>query len=555
MRSNFHILLLLMLPLLFQSCMKGSYLGPEDKPESTAIGFATGRQRPTKATATGAEAATLLGNHFIVSGVKYQGSFTSSPLTVFEKFNVNYTDGEWKYDGYQSESKELQHTKFWDRSAHAYRFVAVSGQGITIDGQMDMSKIGSTSDPVFTIKGTPANLVGSYVSRLETIKRTDAEFEKPVRLNFSTAGAAVRIGLYETISGYKVNDISFYDVETKAAKAFINAPSPVFAAGSEESSLKVYYPEGSDKAQFEFVANASESYKRSLELNALNYTDKIGENRVEASYTGSYTNVVPQTFSSDLSVKFDYKLVSTDGSLEEISRQGLVATIPQELAKWQGNYQYTYLFRISPASTELNYIEFDAVVVNSPDGFQETISTVTMPTISIFAKNGSTGAGDFRLDDDGHLNLYIAVKEPYAESSPTNVVLTHDNLHIYSVWSSAGALENLNGENAHDALDGDALHEGGEFVDTEGKRLVFTHVDDSRFKVGLTTIPGSETIDGSPIQINCARVPVDRAQCFILRYDSADKTHFPNPVYLIVRVWDKDVDGTFGLGNMVGGEL
>ena len=112
-----------------------------------------------------------------------------------------------------------------------------------------------------------------------------------------------------------------------------------------------------------------------------------------------YTYVFPmETNENVLKLKVNYLLTSIDGSKENIRVTGANAVVPVEFAKWRSNYAYTYLFKVSdntngqtgtsvgPAG--LYPITFDACLVNTEDGMQETITTVNDKSITTY-QNGS----------------------------------------------------------------------------------------------------------------------------------------------------------------------
>ncbi|MDO4992687.1 MAG: hypothetical protein Q4E26_06980 [Prevotellaceae bacterium] len=92
-----------------------------------------------------------------------------------------------------------------------------------------------------------------------------------------------------------------------------------------------------------------------------------------------------------LTIKVDYKLVSLDGSGQEINITGADATVPAEFCKWKSNYSYTYLFKIS--DDKLKPITFVAVgeVDNTTDNEQGTITTMGDYSITTH-QNGDTDA-------------------------------------------------------------------------------------------------------------------------------------------------------------------
>ena len=111
---------------------------------------------------------------------------------------------------------------------------------------------------------------------------------------------------------------------------------------------------------------------------------------------------MPNEEGTVLELRIDYTLESIDGSGEEIHVYGATAFVPAIYAAWKSNYAYTYIFKISDntngwtnkvdAATNntdpagLYPITFDAVVMETQDYTQSTITTVATPSITTYQK-------------------------------------------------------------------------------------------------------------------------------------------------------------------------
>ena len=111
---------------------------------------------------------------------------------------------------------------------------------------------------------------------------------------------------------------------------------------------------------------------------------------------------MPNEEGTVLELRIDYTLESIDGSGEEIKVYGATAFVPAIYAAWKSNYAYTYIFKISDntngwtnkvdAATNntdpagLYPITFDAVVMETQDYTQSTITTVATPSITTYQK-------------------------------------------------------------------------------------------------------------------------------------------------------------------------
>lgn len=178
----------------------------------------------------------------------------------------------------------------------------------------------------------------------------------------------------------------------------------------------------------------------------------IGRHSNEATFAGSLDNnyyqaVIPNTAGQTLTLRVNYTLVSTDGSKETIKVWGAKAIVPATYTKWQPNYAYTYIFKISDntnGSTDnlggkegLYPITFDAVVaqVEDANAEQTTITTVATPSITTYQKGHNYADADSYLASKG--DIYVMVKKDGG-------VLANDldaNGRLYTVAKTSGKAE------------------------------------------------------------------------------------------------------------------
>ena len=188
----------------------------------------------------------------------------------------------------------------------------------------------------------------------------------------------------------------------------------------------------------------------------------IGRTSNTASMAGEaegnyYTQYLPNERGTNLNLRVDYTLESTDGSGEVINVRGATAQVPLIYAQWKAGYAYTYLFKISdrtnghtgvydptkPDDTTVNSdpaglypITFDAVVVNSEeDNTQETITTVSTPSITTYQK-GSNVVNDNEYTTVN--DIYVTVNDGNEESTPDLAngklqKLTSENAALYTL--------------------------------------------------------------------------------------------------------------------------
>lgn len=417
------------------SCTSDDFIGdvttPQDNSpsESDAIVFSTASKGITRADIVGADAATLLDDKFVVGGFK--GSSTAASTIVFDNYNVQWTENtagktvsntsDWEYVGVAFnpnsdlyDATSTQTIKYWDYSQTLYDFVAYSlGQGTGLEA----SAINSTNHS-FTIKGDEANLTKCYIADRVTVKKAD--FGKEVTLYFRNLASKVRVALYETIPGYSVKDVRFYTSNaTDIVSDVTNTKATLIGSFKTSGTYTITYPgttEGEsdyNKAHVALAAGAaSSSADYRDDFGSLVYTtaekkEKETGNKYlkrssnDPSFAGTsstyYQTVLPNESGSVMELRINYTLEAIDGSEEEIKIYGAKAYVPTIYTQWLPNYAYTYIFKISdntngwtsttntdPAG--LYPITFDAVVVDSEENTQTTITTVATPSITTYQK-------------------------------------------------------------------------------------------------------------------------------------------------------------------------
>lgn len=394
-----------------------------------------------------ADYADALNNTFVVYGRKTYVSPSATPQVVFDNYlvvwsaNSAYTttsnSADWEYVGYYNlpagtsnntgipEAKPSpapndryeQTIKYWDFSANEYDFFAYSlGKGVTSNSTTtyaNASVLGynSTDGYTYTLSGNNAQLAACYISDLK--KKNDQTTNQQVQLNFRKLGSKVKIALYETIPGYSVKDVKFYpsaSAETSGTTAYLYAAS---ASMPNEGSYKVTFADdgtptlrwtakagSQDLASISFgdavttegttwTGWASKDYREAEE------TVYIGRSSNAATGPTGFLSVLPNPGNTQtLTLKIDYTLLSRDGYGETIEVKGATAVVPAQYAAWKPNCSYTYLFKISDNSngytgpdtkpSGLYPITLDAVVNVDAAGKQETITTVTEPSITTY---------------------------------------------------------------------------------------------------------------------------------------------------------------------------
>lgn len=315
----------------------------------------------------------------------------------------------------------------------------------------------------YTLQGSATDLGECYIADLITAVKSgasapDVNYKDEVPFKFRRLGSKVRIALYETIPGYSVREVKFYGADGTPIKVGADgyvAPTetPTLFASSNvfhtTGTMTVKFPtigtsnrEKTDynKAHVSFAAGAGDVASSTQTYGALNYeatkanwedarldyngntNTYLKRTAANPSFAGSdpyYVTVLPNEEGNVLELRVDYTLEAVDGTKETIKIHGAKAFVPQVYAQWKPNYAYTYLFKISnntngwtselttdPAG--LYPITFDAIVLDSQDGTQSTITTVATPAITTYQK-GHVYTDDEYDDDKG--DIYVMVQD------------------------------------------------------------------------------------------------------------------------------------------------
>ena len=577
--------------LALVGCSDESFVGTESGPtnagESTeAIAFGSGFKAVTRSNTTGADAADLLGNKFIVFGVKGDGT-GKDQSTVFSNYVVEWkistakttasNTSNWEYVGVSPIADltgvSSQMIKFWDYSATAYDFAAFSvGKGNTIitsgtpsDNQILVTPISysyTTTDPTpvvtttsFTLQGSSTDLAECYITDMKTVAKESNNYGKEVELQFRSLASKVRMAIYETVPGYSVQNVNFYiDDETSIMATGTGAGelSNIYAtligtnAFSSYGRYTITYPTigsgniGNSDYNKAHVAISGSTASSTQSFGTLNYTsDKLATSSATPTYAGTspsyYTTVLPNENGAVLEMRVNYELISDDGSGEIITVHGAKAFIPQIYAKWLPNYAYTYLFKISDntkgwtnlVTTDpegLYPITFDAVVLDPilSTDEQTTITTVAMPSITTYQKDHAAGTNEYVAGD-----IYVQVMNDGSLITDLNHKTSseYDKTFLYTLSKAATEAEVM------DALNLRASEAGGKTYITGRNGLILTPAE---FDPTVTTIPGENeniTLDAAGKAVKFTATSTKYYAFVYLVSDAAD-TEVKYPVAL-----------------------
>ena len=537
--------------MLLASCADEEFVGDKsllDTSDSDAITLNMKTPAVTRTDKTGGAAADDLKRNFVLFGYKTMPSPATSPQTVFDNYQVNYTENtakttttnssNWEYVGFKRLTADMtdnkgvavnaenaanaadaeQTIKYWDFSATNYKFFAYSlGKGRNSGtSYANASLMTNETNEHYTLIGDKEQLGTCYISELKTIVPNISHLE--VNLRFLSFLSKIQLGFYETIPGYSVKSLSFYLGDGSAsAVPNLYASSAILPLAGKYTIT--FNSDGKPliawDAEYEAKAIQQDVTFGAIPTTTGNYANRdYREDNVENTYIGrasntaTKTNVIemlPYNVGADLTLKVDYVLVSRDGSGETIEAKGATAKIPAAYTQWKPNSKYTYLFKISDNTnpligtiTGLYPITLDAVVTDTEDGSQETITTVSEPSITTYAKASAVTEKDEYITGN---TIYIAV-----EDDGSNIALAKTtSANLYTVTIEDGAALTITEKSVEDALIPGNESPTGTWTVTDalGKKMVVT-ANNGPLSVD-TKIPDTDSPTGVDLNINIAK--------------------------------------------------
>lgn len=567
--------------LALASCSSDDFVGDNSgnlQSATTAINFGGEAGKTTRANQTGEDAANALKKHFVVFGDKTNAAGTQA---VYDHYDVRWIgDGAedktqtnqhgWEYVGYTPNKNSslatdaTQSIKYWDYSASEYNFAAFSLGKLTDDadpykkqikyddatgtittGNVKISKIGPKAT-TYTVEGAVDDITELYISDRITAKPKDAttpdiNYQNAVQFNFRALKTLVRMGIFETVNGYSVKDVKFYSSTNTTSDAATGTPglyskNTTIPAGNGKATITF----GEDKTNGEYnkalVEWTSTENKKDITFGSLTLkgaeskedatVQYLGRTSADASLPTDYNSVIPSAKIGALNLKVDYTLVSTDGSGEEIKVTGATAVVPAEYTKWQPNYSYTYIFKISDKTNGstgkpdddpagLYPIVFNAVVTETSEGIQNTITTVATRSITTYAKGNETNK-EYKSTD----NIYASVTDETTGKTAALYNKTGDTYKYYAQLYKLTAGDNITEAEAEAVINATGMTLGGKTLVKD--RPYDTNSLDSHF---VEKIDATDATDGVEISGNFFKFKVD-AGTYVFEYKNGTATSY-----------------------------
>ena len=461
--------------ILMAACASEDFVGDErlhEANENAPIRFDGEAEVITRATSNTGTTAHKLDGQFKIYGVKSGATAGSDMQKVFIDYIVWYADNSantttsnsnnWEYVGntsvtYGSDNTALpkeQTIKYWDYSAADYRFVAGSPvSAFTFNNT-------STTNPSIataTISGLAGHLNANtsgpalatnpvYVAKPKIIAST--YYRQPVIFDFVRQQSQVRVGIYETIPGYIISEIHFYEQETTSGTSdwkddhesgnnviLASKTSGYFAGGSGVPGTITYdwtnlsytftYDTGVTTVQ-NWYGGTFAPTDNPAAIKATSSNDATVSNLFGTDYdmaANGFFTVLPTptaTEAAPILIKCDYTLKSIeDNSSETIEVKGATAAIPAAFCKWEPNMMYTYLFKISDNTngstgqgiSGLFPITFAAV--ESEGGSMGTTTIVSTPSITTYQEGSVVDQEAVGVTPAYHGIKYVTGKDIY----------------------------------------------------------------------------------------------------------------------------------------------
>ena len=314
--------------------------------------------------------------------VGYNGANVTGPCVGYFMDNVQTTlnTSKWAYeklgsadytyegtDDYYKASEKFymsnvanQYLKYWDKSSQSVEFYAYAPY---ING----TATATINYPSKTITIPDEGIEDGYddESRHEYMfaynKVDNGQYGHEVQLNFKRISARLNIKFYEDVKGYKVDILNLMEDDDSGVAA---APAKA-VVGSGNTTTYQYgtlYHKGGAEIKFSntepsltVTGNSSKTFNKA-DKDHIKFaipTETLTEEKTDAKASATNYYVIPandDNTKTGLTFHVTYKLTSEDTGETIIVRNATVH-VKYDYCKWQPNYVYTYIFRITKSST------------------------------------------------------------------------------------------------------------------------------------------------------------------------------------------------------------
>ena len=285
---------------------------------------------------------------------------------AYEKLgSADYTyDGPDDYykksDTFYMSNVANQYLKYWDKSSQSVEFYAyapyINGEATaTIDYLSKTITIPSEGIE----DGYDDKSKHEYMFAYNIVN--NGEYGHEVQLNFKRISARLNIKFYEDVKGYKVDILNLMENGNSGVAA---APAKA-VVGSGNTTTYEYgtlYHKGGAEIKFSntnplltVTGNSSKTFNKA-DKDHIKFaipTETLPEEKTDAKASTTNYYVIPandDNTKTGLTFHVTYKLTSEDTGETIIVRNATVH-VKYDYCKWQPNYVYTYIFRITKSST------------------------------------------------------------------------------------------------------------------------------------------------------------------------------------------------------------
>ena len=271
------------------------------------------------------------------------------------------TDGYYKKsDTFYMSNVANQYLKYWDKSSQSVEFYAYAPY---INGEEATATINYSSKtitiPIEGIEdGYDDKSKHEYMFAYNIVN--NSQYGSQVQLNFKRISARLNIKFYEDVKGYKVDILNLMENDNSGVAA---APAKAVESGNTTTyQYGTLYHKGGAEIDFSdtnplltVTGNPAETFNRDAQdhIKFAIPTETLTEEKTDAKASATDYYVIPandDNTQTGLTFHVTYKLTSEDTGETIIVRNATVH-VKYDYCKWQPNYVYTYIFRITKSST------------------------------------------------------------------------------------------------------------------------------------------------------------------------------------------------------------
>ena len=267
------------------------------------------------------------------------------------------TDGYYKKsDTFYMSNVANQYLKYWDKSSQSVEFYAYAPY---INGDATATIDYSSKTITIPIEdGYDDESKHEYMFAYNIVN--NSQYGSQVQLNFKRISARLNIKFYEDVKGYKVDILNLMENDNSGVAA---APAKAVESGNTTTyQYGTLYHKGGAEIDFSdtnplltVTGNPAETFNRDAQdhIKFAIPTETLTEEKTDAKASATDYYVIPandDNTKTGLTFHVTYKLTSEDTGETIIVRNATVH-VKYDYCKWQPNYVYTYIFRITKSST------------------------------------------------------------------------------------------------------------------------------------------------------------------------------------------------------------